>query len=239
MQNKKRVKTLILLTTNLLVLLGVMVSFTVSTMAYFTANREAEVRFNEIEVDTPGFMIDEYNIYPVTVMSKGASTSSFTFENTAALEMPRFDPQNIEYSKYMRALVVQVKYTFSMTVAVPFRATTPHPTFTLPTTGGTTNDSGYTSNIFMFTNAPNPTLTEPWITSTISYTNSNNQSFATVTPSISKVATLTLATITPGSIELWFVIEYNTSTLTYINNQRATTLIPVIYEDDIKFVVGA
>ncbi|OQC11495.1 MAG: hypothetical protein BWX74_00071 [Tenericutes bacterium ADurb.Bin087] len=236
--NKARRKTLILITMNLLILLGILVSFTGFTVAWFANVRNAQVHLTTIEVTAPDFYITEYNVYPVTSMTKGPTTSSFTFANTPALEMPKYDPNDIAYSQYQRALVVHATYEYGATSNTVFGAKTTVATFTTGTTGSNPYDDNYTSNIYQFTPSPGITLADSWSSATISTTNADAECLVTLSPTPVKATSTTIATLYAGSSTLWFVIEYNEAIMNYINTARASEIREVVYADDIIYYIG-
>ncbi len=223
---------------NLLILFGILVSFTSFTVAWFSNIRNAQVHLSHVEVTAPDFFITEYNVYPVTSMTKGTTTSSFTFVNTTATEMPKYDPNDIAYSQYQRVLVVQITYEYGGSASTVFGAKTTTTTFTTGTTGTNPYDDNFTSNIYQFTPSPGVTLADSWTSATISTTNADVESLVTLNPTPVKATNTMITTIYAGSTTLWFVIEYNESVMNYINNVRAAEIREVVYVDDVIYYIG-
>lgn len=223
---------------NMLILLGILVSFTSFTVAWFSNIRNAQTHLKNIEVSAPDFFITEYNVYPVSSMTKNATTSSFTLLNTEATEMPKYDPNNIAYSPYERALVVHITFEYTGTESAPFGAKTSNETFTTGTPGENAYDESFTSNIFQFTPSAGVTLNGGWDEATLSVNNADSTTLVELNPSPTKSTNTTISTINVGSDSLWFVIEYNENVMQYINAVRATEIKEVVYEDDIIYYIG-
>jgi len=238
--NKKYRKKIVILTINFLVLIGLVSSFTFTTYAWFVTKKQATIKAEMVQVAAPGFEIHDYQVYPVTEIVNGATSNTYTFENSQAIRMPRFDPQNIEYSQYRRALVVHITFTYRDMSNVTFYAKTLNSAFHTGTLTSEFYDENITSNVFQLTYSSGTTLTSGWTTATLTYNKSDTSSFvnATVTPP-TKVSAIPIRTITNADTELWFVIEYNQVTMEYINTIRANEVKEVWYNDDITYHVGA
>lgn len=239
MKNKILKRRISLIILNFVILIGLMSSFTIATFAWFTNNRRAQIIARQIEIGAPGFQIHSYKVYPVMVVNEGSTTNSYTFENSPAVRMPRFDPQDIEYTQYRRALVVHITFTYTEMNNVYLYAKTNTGAFYTGLSGSGEYDENVTSNVFQLTHASNVTLPNGWSTATLSYNKANTTSFVTLNPNLVKQTQIPLTTLSNGDSELWFVIEYNVPVMNYINDIRADAIKEVMYHDDITYYVGA
>lgn len=169
----------------------------------------------------------------------GSTTSSFTFVNELVTNIPRYDPYDIVYNRFRKSVVVYVRYTNNNTNNLTFIANTVNSTFSTGTTGSRSTDDNFTSNVLQITPSSGTTLPTIWTQATISYTNANRKSFVSFSPSPVKASHLTLQTISPGTTEFWFVLEYNTAAMNYIESARLYNDRGVIYYDDITYSVEA
>ncbi len=238
MKITKRTKTLILLYLNIVATLVVAASFTYTTMAWFITNRAQSIHASSVEVDAPGFTVNNFECYGVTAINSDSSTTSFTFANEELFVMPTYDPQGIDYSRFLKAIVVHVSFTYTEVAPVTFYAKTLTNTFTTGNSAVGIYDENYTSNSFQFTISPGTTLTSGWETASVTYTNANTKSFVTIASTPSKTTSLTLGSIAAGASDFWFVIEYNEAVMDYIYNDRLTNNKPVLYLDDINYQVS-
>lgn len=238
MSSEVRQRKILIIVLNIFIVIGLMSSFTFTTFAWFMTNQRGQVSFASVEVSAPGFEIIDYQVYPVTAISEGSTTNTYTFENTPAVRMPRFDPQNIEYSRYRRALVVHLTFSYTETSNVSFSAKTENATFHTGTSTSDTYDANVTSNVLQITYSSGTTLTSGWTSASLSYFKSDTKSFVNTNPSPQKVSNLPIKTLTNSDSELWFVVEYNSATMDYINSERENEEKEVWYSDDITYYAG-
>jgi len=208
-------------------------------MAWFITNRAQSIHASSVEVDAPGFTVNNFECYGVTAINSDSSTTSFTFANEELFVMPTYDPQGIDYSRFLKAIVVHVSFTYTEIAPLTFYAKTLNDTFTTGLSAVGIYDENFTSNCFQFTISPGTTLTSGWETATVAYTNTETKSFVTIASTPSKTVSLTLGTIAAGANDFWFVIEYNELAMDYIYNDRLTNNKPVLYLDDISYRVAA
>lgn len=238
MKFTKKTRKLTLLYLNLVLTIATLVSFTYSTFAWFTTNRKVSVVLQSVQVAIPGFIVNNYTIYGVTVMTKDATNTYLTFTNEQVSSIPRYDPQNIDYSRFQKAAVVRVEFTNNTDQPVGFYAQTLNAAFSTGTTGVNPYDDSFTSNCMQLTPSAGTTLTSGWTSASLSYVNANSKSFVTIGTPPTKTTSLLVTTINPGATELWFVFEYNPTIMSYIENARMTTTREVRYEDDIIFEIA-
>lgn len=239
MMKTRKSKRLFLLLSTLVMTLMSLASFTFTTFAWFVQNRQALIIYNEVTVKAPEFSIQEYKVYGVTSETIGSTTSSFTFVNELVTSIPRYDPYDIVFNRFRKSVVVYVRYTNNNSNNLTFIANTVNTTFSTGTTGSGSTDDNFTSNVLQMTPSPGTTLPTIWTEATISYTNVNRKSFVSFSPSPVKASHLTLQTINPGTTELWFVLEYNTTAMSYIENARIYNNRGITYYDDITYSVEA
>lgn len=208
------------------------------SFAWFMSNRQRTVNLQAVQVEAPGFGITDYKVYGVTALTKGPTTTSITFVNEERLEMPRYDPQSIDFSIYKRAIVVHISFEYIGTLPITLEALTSNNTFTTGTLGTGLFDDNFTSNAFQITLSPGTTLSPSWTQASLSYTNADTKSFVTFTPAPNKTTALNLDTINPGDFETWLVLEYNEAAMMYINDDRSSNERVVIYHDDIVYRVS-
>lgn len=238
MKFTKKTRKLTLLYLNLVITIATLVSFTYSTFAWFSTNRKVSIVMQSVQVAIPGFIVNNYTIYGVTAITKDATNTLITFTNEQVTSIPRYDPQNIDYSRLQKVAVVRVQFTNTSATPVGFYAKTTNATFTTGTTGINPYDDSFTSNCFQITKSPGTTLTTGWTTASLSYVNANSQTFVTIATPPTKTTSLLVTTINPGSSELWFVLEYSPTIMNYIENARMTTSREVRYQDDIAYEVA-
>jgi len=238
LKNKILNRKISLIILNFVILIGLISSFTITTFAWFTNNNRAQIIARQIEIAAPGFQIHSYNVYPVTVVNEGSTTNSYTFENSPAVRMPRFDPQDIEYTQYRRALVVHITFTYTETSTVYLYAKTNAGAFHTGHSGAGEYDENVTSNVFQLTSANPVSLPNGWSTATLTYNKANTTSFVSLNPNPVKQTRIPLTTLSNSDNELWFVIEYNVPVMNYINDIRADSIKEVMYADHITYYVG-
>ncbi len=205
------------------------------SFAYFTVQRQQQIKLQTIQVVTPGINITEFKSYSVTQYTAGPTTTSVTFINHETTEMPRYDPQGINYSVYLRAIVVHIVFDYTGTSSTILSAVTNNTAFTAGTLGAGEYDHNFTSNAFQISISSGTTLTSGWTQASLSYTNANSKSFVTFNPTPVKATSFTVKNINPGDTEAWFVIEYHEATMLYISDARSNTDRIVMYEDDIIY----
>ena len=83
------------------------------SVAWYSAQRQQSVTFSAIEVMTPQTNITDFKCYGVTQITKDLTTTSITFVNQERFEMPLYDPQGINYSSFMRAIVIHVTFEYN------------------------------------------------------------------------------------------------------------------------------
>jgi len=208
------------------------------SVAWFSATRRHTVNFQAVQVATPGINVTEFKCYGVSQLTKGPTTTSFTFVNQEVVEMPRYDPSNITYSLYLRAIVVHIIFDNTATSSATLSTITLNDTFSTGTLGTGDYDDNFTSNAFQITLSPGTTLTSGWTQASLSYTNADTKSFVTFNPNPTKSTSLTMKTITPGESEAWFVLEYSANAMLYIENDRYNNERVVIYHDDIIYRIS-
>lgn len=238
MSREVRQRKILIIVLNIFIIIGLMSSFTFTTFAWFMTKQRGQVSFASIEVSAPGFEIHDYHVYPVTAISEGATTNTYTFENTPAVRMPRFDPQNIEYARYRRALVVHITFSYTETSSVSFFAKTENASFHTGISTSDTYDENVTSNVFQITYSEGTTLSSDWTSASVSYLKNDTKSFVTTNPTPQKASELPIKTLTNNDSKLWFVIEYNEQTMDYINSARENEEKEVWYSDDITYYAG-
>lgn len=239
MKISKNVKNLVIIYANLAAILVTVGAFTYTTMAWFVTERAKSVHMASVEVEAPGFTVQNFECYGVTALTKGSTSTSLTFVNEQIFVLPSYDSRDISYSYYLKAIVVHVSFTYSEAAAVTFSAKTSNDLFSTGTTGSGLEDDNFTSNVFQITMSSGTTLTSGWSSASLSYTNADTKSFVTVGTPPSKTMSVVVGGISPGAGSFWFVIEYNLAVMQYIENARLSNGRPVVYHDDITYQVAA
>lgn len=209
-----------------LTVIALLLVMAVTSYCWFAESRSVHAGGMTVSCETPDIFDVRLEVFPVTEISEQEKTYTFDsavtdFDNT----MPMYDPSDINFSKYKKALVLKFTYSlhYDSTVTLDWLAA---------------------SGINLTDPCDLSTAIQVWqasVTGETATAGDTARSFVTVSDgSASKTTSLQYSLPgLAGENTVWFIIQYNQSVMDYISKRyMADSTIPetIHYINDIDFL---
>lgn len=217
-------------------LLSMSVAFAMilSTIAWFTASNAVDNGVNEVVAVAQEIYGTKMKAYSVSEISG----DSYTFVNNESYTLPRFDPSNIDYNEYEKALALRVE--FSSSVADRFQ---------IEVTCGETfhsdaeimdQDDDHISNCVEFRAGTIASEIDPTAFTEGTINAITTTSFVSIqNGSVQKQMRISIIDIDAvvGLNITYVIMQYNDRVIEYINSLRNNNPSPITYYNDISFKI--
>lgn len=231
MNNSKRNKVRIITALSLLTLTTVFAT-SLATFAWLSANSNVKGDMSGIKLYAENLTGTDMKSYSVTEINE----NRYTFINNVNYILPRFDPSNIDYTEYEKALVFRVFFLCKEARDYQIVATTNEGFHSDADIAG--QDLDHLSNCVEFFIGQSTTVIDPDTFESGVVEVTTSESFVSISNNtISKTNEINIADVsaTPGENVVYVVMQYNTPVIEYINNIRQNNPTPITYLNDINF----
>lgn len=213
-------------------LVGIFALIAYFSLAWFAQNKTVGANGMQVKVKSPDVSVISVNYYAVMEIDKNEIETKYTFVNVLKDDLPRYDPAEIEYQQYKRAIVLKISVDISGNTDFVLTARTDNGTENLYA------DLNHLSNVATFKICSVPKEPSGEWESAEAITSNNAQVFSFTAiqgNTIIKNNSIKLYDLTTGTNTLYLVIEYNEVAISKIGDYRLQhDLINVIeYQKDI------
>lgn len=209
---------------------------TLSTYSWFTANQKADNSMGNITAVAGNITGTDMKCYSIDEING----NSYRFINNENYVLPRFDPSNIDYSEYEKALMFRVTFNCASAASYTIRAYTIEDFHTDTEIAIQNEDHLSNCASFKVGQSTEPVDISSFTSAIVNVT--SEVSFASVqgespNRSVNKNKTIEIASINaiPGENVVYVVMEYNNPVISYINDIRQNNPSPIRYLNDISF----
>ena len=210
-----------------------------STLAWFTANQRVDNGMGNITAVSKAVTGTEMKAYSVSAIESNV----YTFVNNESYTLPRFDPSNIDYTEYEKALVLRVVFNTSVAKTYYLNAYT-EKGFNSDLVSER-NDS-WLSNCIEFRAGSSTEDIDPDTFESSTVTAEDMKSFVSLKDTyedgedpVAKTQYISLIEINAhlGVNIVYIVMEYNNDIIEYINGIRMANPNPITYGNDVNFKI--
>lgn len=210
-----------------------------STLAWFTANQKVDNGMNNITAVSKAITGTEMKAYSVSAIQG----NEYTFVNSESYTLPRFDPSNIDYTQYEKALVLRVTFNSSVAKTYYLNAYTEKG---FDSSFVSSRNESWLSNCIEFRGGTSDEDIDPDTFESSSVTAIGQASFISLKESyevgedpVDKRLSISLIQIDAheGTNVVYIILQYNNTIIEYINGIREANPNPITYSNDVNFKI--
>ena len=205
---------------------------TLATFSWLAANRNVAGGFAAVVIDTENISGTQMKSYSVTEILG----NRYTFINNESDVLPRFDPSNIEYTEYEKALVFRVYFFCKEAKRYQIKAVTSESFHNAEEIASQNSDHLSNCTEFLIGQVTSELDVETFESAVVEVTSS--QSFVSIdNNTVTKTNEIVIANVdaTEGENVVYVVMQYNAPVIEYINHYRENNPVPITYNNDISF----